>query len=249
MPSHKILIVEDESTIARHLSRVLELLGHRVTGIAGRVSEALESLHQERPDLVLLDIKLRGELDGIDLATRLRSEYHLPFVFVTSQADARTVERAKLTRPHGYLIKPFDENDIFVAVELALSVADDASLADPMSSSSKEEKVEDSLFLRYRKQLVKVRFTDLCWVSSDRNYTTLHATSGKYTMNYSLKYVEEHLPKSDFLRVHKSYIVAISRITAFNFNDNYVVVDGNEIPVGRVYQPTLVSRFNLLSDE
>lgn len=84
MESYKILIVEDEATVVVHLRTVLELLGHRVTGMVGRVSEALNSLKQERPDLVLLDIKLRGEQDGIDLAARLRAEYHVPFVFLTS---------------------------------------------------------------------------------------------------------------------------------------------------------------------
>ena len=245
MEGSNILIVEDEFTIAEHLRAVLELLGHRVTGVVGRVSEALDSLRHDRPDLVLLDINLRGELDGIDLATRLRAEHHIPFVFLTSQANAATVARAKLTRPYGYLVKPFDEQDIYVALELALAAAADeratapaAPAAEPLAAAA------DGLFLRERKQMVKVKFSNLCWLEADGNYTTLHTTAGKHTTCHSLRHVEERLPRADFVRVHKSYIVALHRISAFD--SQAVTVDGGLVPVGRSYQAALMSRLNLL---
>lgn len=246
MEGRSILIVEDEFTIAEHLRAVLEGLGHRVTAVVGRVSEALDSLRQDRPDLVLLDINLRGELDGIDLATRLRAEHHIPFVFLTSQANAATVARAKLTRPYGYLVKPFDEQDIYVALELALAAAA-AEQAPAVPAAPAPELLAaaaDGLFLRDRKQMVKVKFSDLCWLEADGNYTTLYTTAGKHTTCHPLKHLEERLPRAEFVRVHKSFIVALRRISAFD--SQALTVEGDQVPVGRAYQAALMGRLNLL---
>ncbi len=242
-----ILIVEDEFVIAEHLRCILELLGHRVTAVADRVSEALASLRQDPPDLVLLDVNLRGELDGIDLAARLRAEYRIPFVFLTSQANAATVARAKQTRPHGYLVKPFDEEDIYVALEMAFAAAESPATTPPALPPAGGEPLAtgtDGLFLRDRKQMVKVKFGDLCWLEADGNYTTLHTTAGKHTTCHPLRHVEEHLPRADFVRVHKSFIVALHRISAFD--SQAVTVDGELVPVGRSYQAALMGRLNLL---
>ena len=248
MEGCKILIVEDELIIAEHLRCVLELLGHRVTGVADRVSNALDSLRQDPPDLVLLDVNLRGELDGIDLAARLRAEHHIPFIFLTSQANAATVARAKQTRPYGYLVKPFDEQDIYVALEMALATAaaERAAAAPvaPVAAAAEPFAGTDGLFLRDRKQMVKVKFGDLCWLEADGNYTTLHTTAGKHTTCHPLRHVEERLPPAHFVRVHKSYIVALHRISAFD--SQAVTVDGDLVPVGRSYQAALMSRLNLL---
>lgn len=251
MESCKILIVEDEFTIAEHLRSALELLGHCVTGVVGRVSEALDSLRHNRPDLVLLDINLRGELDGIDLATRLRAEHHIPFVFLTSQANAATVARAKQTRPHGYLVKPFDEQDLYVALEMALAhaAAERVPAAPPAPAAAPEPvaSAPDGIFLRDRKQMVKVRFSELCYLKADGNYTTLYTTSGsKLTTSYPLKHVEERLPKAEFVRVHKSFIVALHRISAFDSQS--LCIDGHTVPVGRAYQAALLGRLNLLGN-
>ena len=253
MEGCKILIVEDEFIIAEHLRSVLQLLGHRVTGIAGRVSEALDSLRQDPPDLVLLDVNLRGELDGIDLAGRLRAEHRIPFIFLTSQANAATVARAKQTRPYGYLVKPFGEQDIYVALEMALATAAAERAAAPAPPTAQPAALPaaealatgtDGLFLRDRKQMVKVKFSDLCWLEADGNYTTLHTTAGKLTTCHPLRHVEGRLPPAHFVRVHKSYIVALHRISAFD--SQALTVEGEQVPVGRAYQTALMGRLNLL---
>ncbi|WP_046245379.1 LytR/AlgR family response regulator transcription factor [Hymenobacter terrenus] len=235
----QILIVEDEFIIAEHLRSIVEGLGHEVVGVADHATDALKLLRSlpMMPTVALLDITLRGELDGIDLAGRLRAEFGLPFVFVTSLADAATVARAKQAHPRGYLVKPFDEHEVFVALEMALAEAPAPSPPALLTPTS--------LFVRDRKQLVRVDFGDLYWLEADGNYTTLHTRSGtRYTAVASLKQVEERLPPADFLRIHKSYIVAVSRITILD--GQTVVVAGRSIPVGRAYQSALMARLNLL---
>ena len=117
----KVLIVEDELLVAHDLGMMLEQVGYVVCAAVMSVEDALEAVEQHRPDVVLIDIMLEGERDGVDLGRRLQADYDLPFLYVTSHADHATVERAKATRPSGYLVKPFTEAEVYAATEIARS--------------------------------------------------------------------------------------------------------------------------------
>jgi len=121
MPRLSILIVEDEPLVAEDIAGHLESIGFIVEGIAHSGEEALKRLEEHRPDAVLLDITLDGKLDGIDVAHHINEHYSIPFIFLTSHADKHTVERVKSTKPGAYLVKPFDENDLFTSLEMAVS--------------------------------------------------------------------------------------------------------------------------------
>lgn len=114
------LIVEDEMVVARHLATILKKVGYGVCHTVTNVGDALSILEEGHPDVVLIDIMLNGERDGIDLAHELRTRYHLPFLFITSHADPTTVERAKATHPNGYLVKPFTPEEVYAATEVAI---------------------------------------------------------------------------------------------------------------------------------
>jgi two-component system, cell cycle sensor histidine kinase and response regulator CckA len=116
----KILIVEDEGIIAIDLKRKLVESGYAVTAVATCAAEALAALELERPDLVLMDIRLRGPEDGIETAERVRLLYRLPVMFVTAHADPETLERAKITQPFGYIVKPFGNVNLHAQIEMAL---------------------------------------------------------------------------------------------------------------------------------
>ncbi len=116
----KILIVEDEAIVARHIENSLKSLGYAVLGIARSGEQALQKTSQASPDLVLMDIHLKGDLDGVEAAERIRSRFDVPVVYLTAYADERTVERAKLSEPFGYIFKPFKSRDLRVNIEIAL---------------------------------------------------------------------------------------------------------------------------------
>jgi len=116
----KILIIEDEPLIARDLKRICVNLGYQVIGIAYQSSQALDMLHTRSYDLVLMDISLNGNQDGIEIGEIIRNKYNKPFIYVTSFADNNTLNRAKETTPNGYVVKPFDEKDIYSSIEVAL---------------------------------------------------------------------------------------------------------------------------------
>lgn len=116
----KILVVEDESLIAKHIQLNLEQAGYEVVGIASSGPEALELSKKLRPDLVMMDIILKGKQDGIEAANEIKSRYGAAIIFLTSHADENTLERAKRVEPAGYILKPFDERELNAAVKMAL---------------------------------------------------------------------------------------------------------------------------------
>lgn len=120
MKHPKILIVEDEGIVAFNLQQRLQHMGYHVTGTAESGAQGLELVARERPDLVLMDIHLKGEMDGIELASTLGREHGLPVIYLTAYSEDTTLERARHTRPYGYLIKPFSERELHATVQMAL---------------------------------------------------------------------------------------------------------------------------------
>lgn len=117
----KILIVEDESIIALDIQTSLQAAGYEVVAIAATAEEAISATAQYQPQLVLMDIHLRGEGDGIQTAERIRQDFHLPVVYLTAHADETTLTKAKATAPFGYILKPFEDRELITSVEIALS--------------------------------------------------------------------------------------------------------------------------------
>jgi len=115
-----ILIVEDEVLIARDIKITLEEIGYDVCSICYNSETALKDIYRCRPDLVLLDITIPGQKDGIGIANVLNDQHQIPFVYLTSHSDEATLERAKLSRPWGYIVKPFKDSDLKTSVQIAL---------------------------------------------------------------------------------------------------------------------------------
>jgi|SRR6516165_9130893 CheY-like chemotaxis protein len=120
MPSAQILVVEDESIVARNIQMELTGLGYKVPAIVSSGEDALQKVAETHPDLVLMDIVLKGDLDGVQTAEQIRERYDVPVVFLTAYADERTLQRAKRTEPFGYLLKPYEERELETTIEIAL---------------------------------------------------------------------------------------------------------------------------------
>jgi len=116
----KILIVEDEIIIAEGLQRKLKSMGYDIIGIASSGEEAIKKIKENNPDLILMDIVIHGMMDGIETAAQIHSLFDIPVVYLTAYADEKTLERAKITEPFGYLIKPFKERELQITIEISL---------------------------------------------------------------------------------------------------------------------------------
>lgn len=120
MKTARILVVEDEAIVAMVIKQRLLSLGYVVSGIAASGNEAITRVEGTYPDLVLMDILLKGDMDGIEAAAIIQERFNVPVVFLTAHSDEKTLERAKQIDPYGYIIKPFTEKDLNTSIELAL---------------------------------------------------------------------------------------------------------------------------------
>src|SRR5690606_27223693 len=121
MKRKKILIVEDQLIITMDLEYMLEELGYEVCGVSTNYDDAITAIKTNQPNLILIDIVLEGDKTGIDLADEINRAYHIPFIFLTSHVDRGTIEAAESKTPAGYIVKPFNRNDVYATIELAFN--------------------------------------------------------------------------------------------------------------------------------
>ncbi|MEP4091899.1 response regulator [Reichenbachiella sp.] len=243
MAKVKILIVEDELIIAEDMRDMLESLGYEVVGVTGRLDEAKRLLAATMPDIAMVDITLGTKQDGLDLASHIINHQNIPFVFCTSHADKGTVDKAKQLHPHGYLVKPFEQNDLFSAIEVALSNFSYSRDADssPLEVKNNDLIIKDSLFVKEGNLYVKVKIEKIQWLSPDGNYTTIHEEGGKkHLVRMPLKDLHDQLPQDKFFRSHRSFVVNLASIEAIN-NQN-IYIDSQQIPLGKNYRDELLSQ-------
>lgn len=120
MAQAKILVVEDEGIVAQEIKSRLQRLGYTVCGIVHSGSKAIEKTDELTPDLVLMDIKLKGDIDGIEAAAEIKKRCNIPVIYLTAYTDEETLKRAKTMEPFGYIVKPFEERNLMVSIEIAL---------------------------------------------------------------------------------------------------------------------------------
>ena len=120
MPDTSIILVEDEIIVAADVKNRLENMGYSVLGIFDNGEEAIQKAGELKPNLVLMDIVLKGEMDGIDAAQNIRELYDIPIIYLTAYSDEKTLQRAKVTEPFGYVLKPFEDREIQSAIEMAI---------------------------------------------------------------------------------------------------------------------------------
>ncbi|MEO9872684.1 LytR/AlgR family response regulator transcription factor [Ekhidna sp.] len=242
----RILIVEDELIIAEDMKDILKDLGYSVVGITGQEDEAKRMLIATEPDLAILDITLGKNQSGLEIADFINQNVFIPFVFCTSYADKNTVTKAKDLHPNGYLIKPFNKDDLYSAIEVALSnFSLKPESEDKGYQDVKNLIMKDSLFIKEGSVYQKVTFPEIMWVSPEGNYSIIHLKGdSKFVVRMPLKDFHAQLPKDRFFRTHRSYIVNVEQISAINSNN--VFVDGNEIPLGKSFRDVLLSQLRKL---
>lgn len=245
----RILIVEDEPFIAENLQEMLSIFGHENTEIANSANQAIKAIKISRPDLVLLDVKIKGDQDGIELGGIIKDQYQLPFVYITSYSDKETVNRAKHTQPLGFIVKPFTKDDVYAAIEVALFNQNRMVVRGPQNALANENPTtynNDSIFIKKRGLLEKVKYEDLVWIEADGNHITINVKDGRtYTIRKSLKDITDKLPKDRFLRVHKSFVVLVDAVTAID--TSFIYLQDKEIPIGRSYYNAFTATLNTIS--
>lgn len=247
-----VYIVEDESIVAKDIQNSLKKLGYNVLGISNNGADAIKNIVDLEPDIVLMDIMIKGPMTGIDVAETIKKEYNIPVIFLTAYADESTLAKAKITEPYGYILKPFKEIDLHSTIEMALykhkKDTEVQKERDFLYSlvENKDESAKDLLFVKSNSRLVKVNLKDIYYVEALKDYVVLNTQYTRYTIHSTMKDIEKKLDNGDFIRVHRSFICRIDKIQTIE--NQTVVLEENKkvIPIGGSYRDELLAKLNMI---
>ncbi len=252
MDDVKILIVEDELIEAKRLQLALTQKGYIVSAIAVSGEQALKCIETDYPHLILMDIHLSGKIDGVTTAKTIYRLYenNIPVIFVTEIGDQHIFNSAKESFPKNYITKPYTDDALFRAIELAIQSTE---IIPGKLAKNMETKIDDGVFILTGENLYQKLFLkDIIYLKSNGVYTEIHYEGHNsdqdafYTISFSSNHVIKRLEYDSLLKVHKSYYVNLNRI--IGIKDAQIKLKGSKssVPIGREYKSGLESKMKFL---
>jgi len=243
MTTFYILLVEDNLSFALEIEMLIKELGYGFAGQVDNAKDAIMAIKQKIPNLVLMDIGIKGQVNGIELASSLDKK-NIPFIFITQSRDRTTYESAQSLKPIAYLVKPFDLLTLQSTLEQARRVLDQEGLKSKGDQDNDND--QESFYIRNNNMLKRIKYREIFWIKSDGNYCNIHTEKKKFVTKVSLVSMMKKLEKLEFIRVHKQYIVPVKRIENINLFNNLLYIGDKMIPIGRSYKASLVKRLDLI---
>jgi two-component system, LytTR family, response regulator LytT len=245
-----ILVTEDESIVRKDIEKTLQKLGYNVVGTADTGEKAIELATSLKPDLALMDIMLKGTMTGIEAAEKIKRNIDIPIIFLTAYADEKTLAKAKITEPHGYILKPFKEIDIQTSIEIAIHKHKKESELkvenELLRSLTRHKNDADYLFVKNKSRLVKLNTSDVIVVEALKDYVVINTLEDKYTIHSTMKDIERKLPDLVFQRVHRSFIVNMDKVEAIQAANLILSGYDKDVPIGGSYRESISDRINIL---
>ena len=212
----KIIIVESDISMAAKLSLKLNKLGYNITGIFAQAKDALHFLKQEVPDLILLDDRLKGQLNGVEMHKSADENATSPIVYFNNRT-ALIIEKIIPASLKNKLKNSFHK------------LPDEEK--DEVFDKNVHYILKDRIFIRHRDRMIKISLDDIQYIEADRNYCKVYLKNSKYLLVTTLKEVAEKLSEKRFIRIHRSYIANISHID--EIGNNHVVIASHSIPLSK----------------
>jgi DNA-binding LytR/AlgR family response regulator len=250
MKPAKILIVEDKAVIAESIAAHLAAAGYEICGKASSGEIALAMIAIDPPDVILMDIKLDGKLDGIQTVEKIQADHDIPVIYLTDIHDKETINRAKHTHPANYLLKPFKKFDLLNAIEIAFFNASTGKEPAPGQSASSDQTLftfSDRFFIKDNFVMQRIDIADVLWIEADRAYCTIKTVQKEYTQVGSLSFFTKKFSHPMLMRVHRSYIVNVDKVTAIRGNMLIVGDEVNKpIPMSDSHKSGIHERFTVI---
>jgi DNA-binding LytR/AlgR family response regulator len=253
-----ILIVEDESIVALDLASGLEKDGYQIAGIADNAEEAQQLFSENDIDIVLMDVNIMGDKDGIDTAAAILKQKAVPIIYLTAFTDAATIDRIKQTHPAAFLSKPYNLTNVRIAIDLAVNnfaVSREQQATGKIipldknsnrSSAAAERemilRMNDHIFVKNNYVFVKLKLNDLLYIEAENNYTSLVTADKKFLLRLSLSQLLDKINYKPLVRIHRSYAVNINAIQSFN--EQEVEINQQQLPIGRNYKEEFLRNFD-----
>ena len=233
----KVLLVEDEVLVAEDMAGDLKNEGFEVVDIVISGEEALQSIEENPPHIILMDINIKGQIDGIETAQLINESYKIPIIYITANTSNHFISRAIKTSPHAFLSKPFNQKDLNIAIDLAIQRHNNQMF------NSEEFTVDlGAIFLKSGSAYVKVKVSDILFIHASGSYSTVYTKYKKYTLSLNLHNFQKKLNEEMLKRVHRSYIVNIRKVD--QIDGSKLVIENHEVPVSNAYREEVVGYFN-----
>lgn len=251
MSKVKVFVVEDESIVSKDIQNSLVKIGYEVVGSSATGEKAIEDIQNSSPDIVLMDIMLKGEINGIETAEIVRNNFSIPIIFLTAYADEDTLQKVKITEPHGYILKPFKEIDLQTSIEMAIYkhqkeqevIKERDFLFSVVDNNANNH---EFIFVKASSRLVKINTKDIFFIEALKDYVVINTVDTRYTIHSTMKEIEQKMGKKDFVRVHRSFIVRLDKIANIDYPNLNLENDKKSIPIGGSYRDDLNSRIKLV---
>ncbi|TYP99517.1 LytTR family two component transcriptional regulator [Tenacibaculum adriaticum] len=241
----KIYIVEDAAIARASLEDMLFEHDFEVVGSSAKAENVWNDLQTMEVDLILLDVNLAGDKNGIWLAEQVRGRFHIPIIYLTAYGDQKTLNEVVATKPNGYLMKPYQEATLITTINIVLENFNKNKIkqnkindvGNDLNVIQEKKKYSKYLFVKKNKKVVKIDVPSIYYVSVEEKYCSLNSANSSYLIRMSLKEVMKLLPETKFKQVHRSYLVNLDKIKEMYFEDSLIVLDNNEkVPFSERYK-------------
>lgn len=225
--NYKIYVVEDMAMTRASIISTLEENNFIVTGSSAEAEKAWQEIKSLTIDIVLIDINLAGKLNGIWLATKIKSELNLPIIFLTAYGDSKTLKEIKDVKPNGYILKPFNVPTLITNINIALQ----------NFNTKKHSNLNDTVTIKSEGKQVFLPINEIYFIMSNGNYIEIKHKLGRYVIREKLILFLDKLPPKTFIQVHRRYVINLDKIKAIN--SNLVWIEEKEIPISDSYRKKL----------
>ncbi|HZY82832.1 MAG TPA: response regulator [Cyclobacteriaceae bacterium] len=233
-----VLIVEDNVVIAKSIQAMIADHGMEVIGICNTGEEAIAFAEHQQPDIVIMDIKLGGKMDGIQTAAVIRDMYRTPVIYLSDYTDHVTVRKAKPTQPVNFLAKPFTEADLLRAIDIAVYNAN-------ALRALEERENDEFVFVKTGLQKYsRLEYNSIMYVEASRSYCNIQCVDKLHNITMSMASLAEQLAPSRFIKIHRSYIVNIRKVREITGTE--VAIGNYRLPISDKHRAELMARLNVL---
>lgn len=242
MKNVNILLVEGEPIFGADLKEQLQEMGYQVTGPFSEGESAITSLGESMPDLIVMDIQLTGEWDGVETARRILEKYKIPVIYLTSSADTDTFLKAKHTAPAAFMSKPFRTRDLKYTIELAIANQERWCKFNKQNQRNEQNFIlSDRLFIRTKDRMERIFFDEILWIEAEDYYCRVITKENSILLTQNLGKLSEVLEnRPEFIRVHRSFIVNLKHVEQIRELSIHIGV--KQIPISKSSREELMSR-------
>ncbi len=243
--SYKIMIVEDEELFSDKMEMQIEKLGHEVFAVVDNSDDALKNLNEEQPDLILMDVRIEGEYDGIELADIILQKWEIPVLFITSNHDDSTFRRISRIASEGMITKPFTDIQLKRSIEFILEKKEKEKLLEEKNEVTWVPG-ENEIFIKHQKKLNKINVNDIFYIEADGKYIQIHLIDKKFLVRISLKEFHLKLDQKQFIQTHRQFVVNTKKIKSIDLENSIIIMESMHIPLSRRERENILKELDWL---